>query len=198
MTRAIRKICLLAIVLSFLVSGLTPKQSLAQEPETTEAKTLTEKIVTDYLDKMVSLYNFEKPDLEKILTYAREHISENATFSIENHVNDLIDPVLEKYSYEQILKKLEENYVKAYNSQAKYKMESLNVSESGQTAEVKYHVWMSSAYATKEPKTGRKAEIRVKTYSLCTENIEISENILKVLNSSCVQDVIIAKPVFLE
>lgn len=177
-----------------------PLTALAQQPEASgaEAKTLTEKIVEDYLDTMTSLYNFEKPELEKILAYAREHISENAKFAIESHVNELVDPVFEKYNYEQIIKKIEENYVKAYNTQTKYKLENLSVSETGTNAEVRYHVWMSSAYASEEPKTGRKAEIRVKTYSLCTENVEINENLLKVLESNCVQDIIIAKPVFLE
>ncbi len=177
-----------------------PLTALAQQPEASgaEAKTLTEKIVVDYLDTMTSLYNFEKPELEKILAYAREHISENAKFAIESHVNEQVDPVFEKYNYEQIIKKIEENYVKAYNTQTKYKLESLSVSETGTNAEVRYHVWMSSAYASEEPKTGRKAEIRVKTYSLCTENVEINENLLKVLESNCVQDIIIAKPVFLE
>ncbi len=189
---------LLKLVYSLLILTLVPATSWGQQPSTAEEKTLTEKLVLDYLDKMADLYTFEKPDIEKLSTYAREHISENAKFSIENHVNELVDPVFEKYNYEQIIKKIGENYVKAYNTQTKYKMESLSVSETGTTAEVKYHVWMSTAYASEEPKTGRKAEIRVKTYSLCNEQVEINETILKVLESNCVQDIIIAKPVFLE
>ncbi len=186
------------MICGLLLSAAVPSICVAEDSAVPEGKTLTEKLVLEYLDTMARLYTFEKPDIEKILAYAREHIADNARFSIENHVNDLVDPVFEKYSFEQIIKKIEENYVKAYNTQTKYKMESLSVSDSGSTAEIKYHVWMSTAYASEEPKTGRKAEIRVKTYSLCTENVEINESVLKVLESNCVQDISIAKPVFLE
>ncbi|MCB1840783.1 MAG: hypothetical protein H6858_09445 [Rhodospirillales bacterium] len=175
-----------------------PVTSQAQAEPASESAPLTEKIITDYLDTMAALYTFEKPDLEKILDYAHKHIDPEAHFVIENHVNDMLDPMIEKYNYDQMLAQVEEDYTKAYNTQTKYKIESIKMSEDRESAEIKYHVWMNSAYATHEPQTGRKAEVTFKTYSFCTEHVHMVDNLLKIKDSNCVQDVALAKPVFLE
>lgn len=194
------------LILSFFASMLCLSlggQVFAQQTEPpaakkVEAQTLEEKSVRELYNTLAGFYTFDKPDLQTMMTFIEARIAPSARFTTEMHINELTQPELKKYNRQQLLDDIRANYPKAYESKAKYKIENVSVAEGGQTVSVKYHVWMDSKYASQEPQTGRKAEIRLRSLSVCDDVLGLADGILKIFESKCVQDVSIAKPVFLE
>ena len=194
-------ICLLSAILSLVSGGAVvqaQQEQLSQAELVEKTHEITDQMVNEFLTKLFEFYTFDKPVLEPMLAFISEHIDEKSVFSTEMHVNEHVKPELRQLSGKQLLMSIRQNYEKTYDSSARYKMESLVISDDGQSAHAKYHIWINLASESQEPGTGHRAEIRMKTLALCDDDFSLEDGILKIRKSKCVQDVIIAKPVFLE
>lgn len=163
-----------------------------------EPTSIEEKMVVEFLDTLGKFYTFDKPDTQAFIAFIEERIDPLARFTSEMHLNELVQPEIKTMNKESLLKDIRANYARTYDSKVKYKLEKFELQEEGKKAKIKYHVWMSAAYATEEPKTGRDAEVRLKSLALCDDIVTLSAGLIRILESKCVQDVSIAKPVFLE
>lgn len=189
-------LCMAALILA--VGPPVQAQSESAAAEEPQAQTLEERAVRELYAELAAFYTFDKPDLEKMMAFIEPRIDPTARFQTEMHVNELTKPEIKKYNRQQLLDGIRADYPRAYESKAKYKIETIKVAEGAKTVSVNYQVWLDSKYASQEPQTGRKAEIRLRSLSVCDDVLGVVDGMLRIFQSKCVQDVSIAKPVFLE
>ncbi|MCL4677067.1 MAG: hypothetical protein KJ017_00560 [Alphaproteobacteria bacterium] len=191
-------LCVFAASFAAIHEVLAQSEPAPAPAEEAQAQTLEERAVRDLFKTLAEFYTFDQPNLEKMMAFIEPRIDPSARFQTEMHINELTQPEFKRYNKKQLLDDIRQNYPKAYESKAKYKIEAIRLSEDGKRVDVNYHVWLDSKFASQEPQTGRKAEIRLRSLSVCDDVLRRAEDLLKIVESKCVQDVSIAKPVFLE
>lgn len=191
-------LCLCVFAGALAVGHHVYAQSEPPTVEEPQAQTLEERSVRELYAELAAFYTYDKPDLEKMMAFIEPRIDDSARFQTEMHVNELTKPEIKKYNKEKLLQGIRADYPRTYESKAKYKIEAIKVAEGAKTVSVNYHVWLDSKYASQEPQTGRKAEIRLRSLSVCDDVLGVVDGMLRIFESKCVQDVSIAKPVFLE
>ncbi len=162
------------------------------------ARQITKEELTNYFEKVVSLYTGDDMQTDEILAFLDEYVSEDAHFVLKMNYSSEAEQREAKFNFEQLKQTLREHFGRMFGSEARYKIEETKFNEDKTEVVVKYHFWHNTGVTTFDQQRGLEAQVQFRSLALCEEKFALEAEKLKLQHSECAQDISVTQPIYVE